>query len=50
MQICITYCNPNAKLAKDIGTEEKLDITSQPEKGEHIFYKCSNVLFTHISV
>jgi len=35
---------------KTMGTEEKLDITSQPEKGELIFYKCSNVLFTHISV
>jgi len=35
---------------KTIGTEEKLDIISQPEKGKQIFYICSNVLFAHISV
>jgi hypothetical protein len=35
---------------KSIGKEEKLDIRSQPVKGEQIFYICSNVSFAHISV
>jgi len=35
---------------KTIGKEEKIDIRSQPEKGEQIFYICGNVSFAHISV
>ena len=35
---------------KAIGKEEKLDIRSQPEKDEQIFYICGNILFAHISV
>ena len=35
---------------KTIGKEEKLDIRSQREKGEQIFYICGKDSFAHISV
>jgi len=37
------------KQRKTINTEDKLDIISQPEKGEQIFYISHNVRYTHIS-